>query len=191
MNDDRSKPTTVRDSASPLSLSVTQHVSKNSSSMSSSQSSISTDIVNDSGIIKGTKKTTTFARPVPRVLQNFVFAWLDANTEQCIDFISDVKDEKVFLIVTGSLGRDLVSDIEIHTCTQLNSIYVLLDDKLLTYEQRAQATWKVKGAYAQLESICETLKIELRHCDHSMISMSFSGIDPLFMYAQLFKESLL
>ncbi|CAF3389811.1 unnamed protein product [Rotaria socialis] len=153
--------------------------------------------VSTSAIINGTKTNTVLNSSVPHVkqpiqhLQNIIASIrIFPDSEQFIDFLSDIKDEEVFLIVTGSLGHHLVSGIKIHTWVQLNFIYVL-DDKLATQEQWAQTTWKVKGVYAQLESVCETLKIKLRHCDRSMVSMNFSGIDPLCMYTQLLKESLL
>ncbi|CAF3452623.1 unnamed protein product [Rotaria socialis] len=108
----------------------------------------------------------------------------------CVDLISNIEDEKVFLIVTDSLGRHRISDIEIHTWTQLNSIYVL-NDRPITYEQWARVTSKVKGVYTQVDSICETLKVHLGQFDQVAISMSFNGFDPLFMYTQLFTEALL
>ncbi|CAF3462971.1 unnamed protein product [Rotaria socialis] len=154
---------------------------------------------------------------IQRILQNFVLVWLDPNldeshedfknsvkhlqnivvsittftdAEQCIDFVSDIQDEKVFMIVSGSLGRHLTSNIGIHTWSQLHSIYVL-DDNPSTYEQWAQTTAKIKGVYTQIGTIFEALKVDLGHCERSMISISYDGIDPLFMYTQLFKEALL
>ncbi|CAF4114192.1 unnamed protein product, partial [Rotaria sordida] len=36
-----------------------------------------------------------------------------------------------------------------------------------------------------------TLQIDRENCDRAMISISFNGVDPLFMYTQLLKETLL
>ena len=87
----------------------------------------------------------------PRIVQNYLLVWLDANAttsnqdsqhtleqlrtivndvntftepEQCLTFLQDIHLEKVFLIVSGSLGRDLVP--RIHPLTQVDAILHLL-----------------------------------------------------------------
>ncbi|CAF3800177.1 unnamed protein product [Rotaria socialis] len=199
------------------STSTASELSSSATTNQSSTSSPSVATASNSGTTEMMKENSAFSQQIPRILQNFLLVWLDTNfdeskedfqrsiqlirnivasittfkdVEQCVDFISDIEDEKVFLIVTDSIGRHLISDVEIHTWTQLNSIYVL-DDRSSTYEQYAHVTSKVSGVYTQIEPICETLKVHLGHCDRAMISMSFNGIDPLFMYTQLFKEALL
>ncbi|CAF1691646.1 unnamed protein product, partial [Adineta ricciae] len=79
------------------------------------------------------------SRPMRRVLQNFRLLWLDANldeskddfnksfrrlrrvvasiekfkdAQECIDFLRAITNEKVFMIVSGSLGRQIIADIE-------------------------------------------------------------------------------
>ncbi|CAF4901945.1 unnamed protein product, partial [Rotaria sp. Silwood2] len=79
------------------------------------------------------------SRPMRRVLQNFRLLWLDANldetkddfkkslrrlrrvvasietfkdAQECIDFLHAITNEKVFMIVSGSLGRQIIADIE-------------------------------------------------------------------------------
>ncbi|CAF3401109.1 unnamed protein product [Rotaria socialis] len=37
----------------------------------------------------------------------------------------------------------------------------------------------------------EVLKVDLVDCNCSLMPISYNGIDPLFMYTQLFKEALL
>ncbi|CAF4185707.1 unnamed protein product, partial [Rotaria magnacalcarata] len=165
----------------------------------------------------GTAASIASTHHVHRVLQNFVLIWLDPNfdesnddfknaiqhlkniiasitiftdVEQCIDFVSDIEKEKVFLIASGSLGRHLTSCIEIHTWSQLHTIYVL-DKNLSTHERWTQTISKIKGVYTQIGTICKVLKVDLEHCDRSLIPISYNGIDPLFMYTQLFKEALL
>ncbi|CAF1205730.1 unnamed protein product [Rotaria magnacalcarata] len=94
------------------------------------------------------------------------------------------------MIVADPLGRHLISDIEIHTWLQLDSIYVL-HNKPSTQKQGTQTTSKFKGVYTQIESVGEALKFDAAQCDRAMTPMSFNGIDPLFMYTQLLKEALL
>jgi hypothetical protein len=147
--------------------------------------------------------------------QNFLLLWLDANfdeskedyknsiqhlrdivatitiftdADQCLDFLTDIKDEKVFMIVSGALGQYIIPEIQ--ACPQLDSVYVFCD-KQSVHEQWAKKIAKVKGVYTKIESICGALQINREHCDRGMIPMSFHGIDPLFMYTQLLKETFL
>ncbi|CAF1106933.1 unnamed protein product [Rotaria sp. Silwood1] len=159
--------------------------------------------------------TAVLPRPVRRVLQNFLLVWLDANfnesnedfkrslqqlrrivvsitaftdAQECINFLSEIKTEKVFMIVSGTLGWQIVPDIA--AWPQLESIYVFYDNQVV-HEQWARTIPKVKGVHTSIEPICEALQIDRENCDRAMISISFNGIDPLFMYTQLLKETLL
>ncbi|CAF4004175.1 unnamed protein product [Rotaria sordida] len=160
-------------------------------------------------------RSTTQSRPVRRVLQNFLFIWLDDNfdesqdnykksiqhlhdisttvtsftdVDKCIDFLTDIHNEKVFMIVSGVLGQHIIPEIQ--ECPQLISIYVLCHNQS-THTEWIKTIPKVKGVYTQIEPICEALQIDQRNCDQNMISISFNRIDPLFMYTQLLKEALL
>ncbi|CAF3513592.1 unnamed protein product [Rotaria sp. Silwood1] len=162
-----------------------------------------------------TNRVAVLPRPIRRVLQNFLLVWLDANfdesnedfknsiqhlrrivasittftdAEECVDYLSEIEQEKVFMIVSGSLGRQVIPEIE--TWPQLESVYVFCGDQLV-HEQWASKIHKVKGVYTKIEPICEALQIDRKNCDRAMISMNFNGIDPLFMYTRLLKEALL
>ena len=151
-------------------------------------------------------------QPGRRMLQNFLLIWLDADfdeskedfkksienlrrivasittftdAQQCIDFLSAIKEEKVFMIISGSLGREILPEIQ--AWPQLESVYVFCGNQSL-HEQWAKKISKVKGVYSKIEPICEALQIDGENCDRAMISISFNGIDPLFMYTQLLKE---
>ncbi|CAF1028530.1 unnamed protein product [Rotaria sordida] len=154
-------------------------------------------------------------RPMRRVLQNFLLVWLDANldeskkdfkkslrhlrrvvasittftdAQECVNFLSEIKREKVFMIVSGSLGQHVIPDIE--AWPQLESVYVFCRDQV-AHEQWASKISKVKGVHTKIKPICKALQIDRENCDRAMISISFNGIDPLFMYTQLLKETLL
>ncbi|CAF4034575.1 unnamed protein product [Rotaria sordida] len=149
------------------------------------------------------------------ILENCLLIWLDADfdelkndykqsmqqlrnviatiitftdADQCVDYLSDVKDEKVLMIISGLLGQHVIPEIQ--ACPQLNSVYVFCDNQSI-HEQWARKIPKIKGICTQIEPICKALEIDHKHCDRSMISMSFRGIDPLFMYTQLLKEAFL
>ncbi|CAF1525091.1 unnamed protein product, partial [Rotaria sp. Silwood1] len=156
------------------------------------------------------------AAVVPRrELQNSLLVWLDTDfdeskgdykistqhlrniletvttftdIDECIDFLSDIENENVFMIISGALEQYIIPVIQ--ECPQLTSIYVLCDNQSI-HEEWAKTIPKVKGIYTQIEPICKALQIDQENCDRAMISISFNRIDPLFMYTQLLKEALL
>ncbi|CAF4664648.1 unnamed protein product, partial [Rotaria sp. Silwood2] len=161
------------------------------------------------------RAATVLPRPRRQFLQNFLLIWLDADfdeskgeykkpiqhlqnilaivttftdVDECIDFLTDIHDEKVFMIVSGALAQRLIPEIQ--ECPQLTSIYVLCDNQS-THEKWVKTIPKIKGVYTQIEPICDALQIDRRNCDQDMVSISFNRIDPLFMYTQLLKEALL
>ena len=150
-----------------------------------------------------------------RILQNFVLIWLDANfdaskkyfetslerlrgivgsittftdADQCVDFLSEVQNEMVFMIISGSLGQFIIPLI--HEWPQLDSIYVLCENQSI-HEQWNGSISKIKGVHTDIEPIYEKLRIDCKRADRNLISISYYGIDPLFMYTQLLKEALL
>ena len=162
-----------------------------------------------------TNRAAALPRPVRRVLQNFLLVWLDANfnessadfkkslkylrqvvasietftdAEECVKFLDQVKKEKAFMIVSGSLGRQVIPEIE--SKPQLEAIYVFCGNKA-AHEQWATKIYKVKGVYTDIKQICKALQIDRENCDRAMVSISFNGIDALFMYTQLLKEAIL
>ncbi|UJR06590.1 hypothetical protein I4U23_010874 [Adineta vaga] len=95
-------------------------------------------------------------------VQNFVLVWLDANIDQtnedfhdsltqlrgvvntidtfteinpCIEYLHAIKEVKIFLIISGSIGQTVVPKIH-DTITQLDAIFVFCSDK----EQQEQWT---------------------------------------------------
>ncbi|CAF4180770.1 unnamed protein product, partial [Rotaria sordida] len=92
------------------------------------------------------------------------------------------------MIVSGALAQHTIPIIQ--ECPQLVSIYIFCDNQLI-HERWTKIIAKVKGVYTQIGSICEALRIDRGNCDRALMSISFNGIDPLFMYTQLLKEALL
>jgi hemerythrin-like domain-containing protein len=162
-----------------------------------------------------TDSTAVLPQVASHLLQNFLLIWLDANldeakedfensiqhlrcvvatiatftdVDECIDFLSDIENEKVFMIVSGALGQHLIPEIQ--AWQQLQSIYIFCDNQSI-HEEWAKTISKVKGVYTKIEPICEALQIDREHCDRDLIPISFHGIDPLFMYTQLLKETFL
>jgi len=160
-------------------------------------------------------KSHGIPRPIRLPLQNFLLIWLDADlnennedfknsinqlkrlvlsietftdAQECIDFLSNIENQKVFMIVSGAMGEKTIPKIE--SWTQLELVYVFCGNRTY-HEQWAKKIPKIKGVYTKIEAICESLKIDREQCDRNMIPISFNEIDPLFMYTQLLKEALL
>ncbi|CAF4933927.1 unnamed protein product, partial [Rotaria sp. Silwood1] len=155
-----------------------------------------------------------------RIVQNFVLLWLDSNinesnedfkhsltqlrrivntintfidSDQCINFLTQIKDEKVFMIVSGSFSQTIVP--QIHDLSQLDSIYVFCENKS-KYEQLTKEWTKIKGIFTQIELICITLKQDTQQCDRDSVAISVTTknldrLEPSFMYTQLLKKLLL
>ena len=150
-----------------------------------------------------------------KLIQNFLLIWLDANLDEskadfktplerlrnivasiitfqdvkeCINFLNEISEEKVFVIVSGSLGRQVIPDFE--DMPQVQSVYIFCGNKAI-HEQWASKITKVKGVYTDIKPICKALQIDRENCDRAMVSISFKGIDALFMYTQLLKEAIL
>ena len=167
---DKKKSTpSASSSTSSLSSSATTTKSKNLSVVSSSTSGAAAASVGKTETAKTVERNPALPRPVCRVLQNFLLVWLDANfnessedfktslqhlrkvvasittfmdVDQCIDFISDIENEQIFMIISGSLGQQIVPLI--HAWSQLHSIYVLCDNQAV-HEQWTKKIRKVKG----------------------------------------------
>ena len=159
--------------------------------------------------------TATTSHRTRWILQNFQVIWLDRNfneanmhlkkfldnlhqtvtsittfkdVDECVDFMDDIEDGKIFLIVSDYLGQHVVPCIE--KMSQLESIYVFCDNKMINEEWTSKIS-KVKGLYTEIESISDALQIDIKTCDRSMIPITFKDVDALFMYTQLLKESIL
>ncbi|CAF1465090.1 unnamed protein product [Rotaria sordida] len=165
--------------------------------------------------VSTTGRSTALPQPARRIIQNFLLVWLDANideskedfqntlkqlrqivasittftdTQQCFDYLSGITKEKAFMIVSGSLGQKFVPEME--AMPQLESVYVFCGNQSY-HEQWANKVSKIKGVYTKIEPICKALEIDRQRCDQAMISISFNGLDALFMYTQLLKEAVL
>ncbi|CAF3844870.1 unnamed protein product [Rotaria sordida] len=163
-----------------------------------------------------------------QIVENFRILWLDANIDKtnpdccntltrlrrvvstvdtftdvdpCVNFLKNIHDEKVFMIVSGRLGENIIPII--HSMTQLDSVFVFCSNKA-RYEHLMTAWPKVKGILTHIDTICKSLYQTAHHFNQDSMPMSFlsaSGTsssgsilnqsDLNFMYGQLFKEILL
>jgi tetratricopeptide (TPR) repeat protein len=158
------------------------------------------------------------------IIENYIIIWLDPNLEfpndenqelisllrsifntiktftdihQCVKFLEQIKNEKIFLIISDYFVKQIASLEE--QFTQLNSIYVFCNQKS-KYDKIIKAYNKGKGVFTQMKLLCHELKKEVRQLNNDFISISIvpassmtnlNELDPSFMYFQLLKENLL
>jgi tetratricopeptide (TPR) repeat protein len=166
--------------------------------------------------------------PNARRVQNFHLVWLDGSideinnddcrnsitelrqivntvntftdVDECIDFITDMKDEMTLMIISEAFSSIIVPIVE--AISQVSSIYIICENKA-QHEKLVQQWSKLKGIYTDITSICEALKQAVQHCDQNSVSISFvkstdgtsnqnlDQLDQSFMYTQILKEILL
>ncbi|CAF4669577.1 unnamed protein product [Rotaria sp. Silwood2] len=171
---DKKKSTTATPSSSS---SATTNKPNKSSSVSSSSSVASEQTV----ATTNSSSIAALPRRCRRILQNFLLIWLDTNIDEskqdfknsltqlrhlvasittftnakeCVNFLSKIQKEKVFMIVSGSLGRHIVPAI--HEWPQLDFTYVFCGNRSV-HEQWAKTMLKVKGVYTDIDPICKAL----------------------------------
>ncbi|CAF1278881.1 unnamed protein product [Adineta steineri] len=157
-----------------------------------------------------------------RRMQNVLLIWLDNNIdddnadcsntikqlkrvvnnmntftdgEECVEFIQTINNNKVCIIVSGSLGQQTVPHV--HNMSQLDTIFIFCS-KQERHIQWAKEWPKIKGVFTDITSICKALKQAAHQCEQNATSITFVAsnkkldqLDPSFMYTQILKEILL
>lgn len=156
------------------------------------------------------------------IIQDFVLVWLDTeiNTQtsyytttllrhiinnvntftdldECIEYINSIKDEQVFLIVSGEISQRATPNI--HDIPQINSIYIFCENKF-EHESWIHKWSKIKGAFNEFSLLCEAVKQAIQEYDRNTSPISFiqvddeikelnlDKIDQSFVYTQILKE---
>ncbi|CAF1473012.1 unnamed protein product [Adineta steineri] len=117
------------------------------------------------------------------------------HSEECIEFIQTITDNKVCMIVSGELGKHVVPHV--HDMSQVDTIFIFCNNQ--EWHKQWTKEWpKIKGVFTDITSICVTLKQTAHQCEQNAISISFVAsnkkldqLDPSFMYTQILKEILL
>ncbi|CAF1367202.1 unnamed protein product [Adineta steineri] len=115
--------------------------------------------------------------------------------EECIEFIQTITDNKVCMIVSGSLGKYIMRHV--HDMSQVGTIFIYCNNQEC-HKQWTKEWHKIKGVFTDITSICDALKQTAHQCEQDAISISFVAsnkkldqLDPSFMYTQILKEILL
>ncbi|CAF4157391.1 unnamed protein product [Adineta steineri] len=131
-------------------------------------------------------------KQLKRVVNN-VNTFIDS--EQCVEFIQTITDNKICMIISESLGKHIVSHV--HNMSQVHSIFIFSNNQ--ECDKQWTTEWpKIKGIFTDITSICEAITRATHQCDQNAISISFVApnkkldqLDPSFMYTQILKEILL
>ena len=117
---------------------------------------------------------------------------------KCANFLHTMQNQTVFMVVSGSLGQQILP--RIHHMSQLAAVLIFCSDRS-KYEPLCRTYPKVRGISTDLADVCRLLKAVFEEWDEQssdigLISTSdISGqkidqLDPSFMYTQLIKEVL-
>ncbi|CAF1529550.1 unnamed protein product [Adineta steineri] len=118
-----------------------------------------------------------------------------ADGKECVEFIQTMTNNKVRMIVSESLGQNIVPHV--HHMPQIDTIFIFSNNQ--ECDKQWVREWpKIKGVFTDITIICETLKQATQQCEQNAISISFVAsnkkldqLDPSFMYTQILKEILL
>jgi hypothetical protein len=119
------------------------------------------------------------------------------NIDECIDFVTDVKNEKIFLILPCSIDHQIISLIE--DIIQLHLIYIVY------HHQEKHEEWithhkKIKEISIDIETIYEILQCDIQRLECSLTSISvlstssshkLEELEPSFMYSQILKDIII
>ncbi|CAF4171889.1 unnamed protein product, partial [Adineta steineri] len=115
--------------------------------------------------------------------------------EECVEFIQTITNNKVCMIVSGSIGKRIVPHV--HHISQVDTIFIFCDNQEW-YKEWAKEWPKIKGVFTDIKSVCEALKQAAHQCEQNATSISFVAsnkkldqLKPSFMYTQILKEILL
>ena len=141
--------------------------------------------------IADSEKSKTQLQEIANAIKSFTKA------EDCSAFISSIKDEKIFLIISGKAQQSFVS--KIHDAKQLESIYLLCPDKAKDESWISQYP-EIRGIYKTMLLLSEQLKTDSKNLDRQLVGFELmkgslsdttskaNQQEALFMYDQLFRD---
>ncbi|CAF4134465.1 unnamed protein product, partial [Adineta steineri] len=146
----------------------------------------------DNNISENNADCSNTIKQLKRVVNN-INTFTDGD--QCVEFIQTINNNKVCMIVSGSLGKYIVPHV--HDMSQVDTIFIFCNNQEW-HKQWAKEWPKIKGVFTDITSICEALQQASNQCEQNATSISFLAsnkkldqLDPTFMYTQILKEILL
>ncbi|CAF1484125.1 unnamed protein product, partial [Adineta ricciae] len=122
------------------------------------------------------------------------------DADECIDFLTYMTEDIVFMIVSETLYRDIMQVLQ--DIGQIKFVYIFSDNH--TQLQNLNKEWsKIKGVYVDITSLCGDLLTASEMCHRNTLSINLIGesdrivdeklntLECSFMYTQILKEILL
>ena len=122
------------------------------------------------------------------------------NRDQSIDFLTDILNENISLIISEEICQHVVPYI--HNFDQLQSIFIVQKNQNID-EEWVKNCSKVKGVYAEISTICDVIRQTAKQCQQNTTSFNLlnttqnlseqnlNQLNPMFMYSQILKEIIL
>ncbi|CAF4298728.1 unnamed protein product, partial [Adineta steineri] len=146
----------------------------------------------DNNINENNADCSSTIKKLKRIVNN-ISTFTDGN--QCVEFIQTINNNKICMIVSGSLGKHILPHV--HEMSQVDTIFIFCNNQEW-HKQWAKEWPKIKGVFTDITSVCEALKQASHQCEQNATSISFVAsnkkldqLDPSFMYTQILKEILL
>jgi hypothetical protein len=95
------------------------------------------------------------------------------HPDACVDYITDMRNERVSLVVSESLSEVVVPVL--HSFPQLDSVYVLSCNKK-KQEASPFIYPKVKGVFTHVSLICDHLLLDAKQIRHDLTLISFLNL---------------
>jgi hypothetical protein len=119
------------------------------------------------------------------------------DAEKCVDFLTDIYDDNVCLILSTSLDKTLLPIL--HELPQLKCIYIV------NHNVQSDRTWingwtKIKGLSSDFNIVYDQFKQSVRKSEYDLASITITSsstgdnvneLDSSFMYSQLLKDTVL
>ena len=106
--------------------------------------------------------------------------WVVSNTQvftdenKCLDFIYKTKHEKICMIISGSLGQNIVPVV--HSMPSIDSIFIYCGNKSL-HETWVKKWSKVKGIHTVITPICEALSEIVDNHQSTSLAIYYLDVD--------------
>ncbi|CAM4764339.1 unnamed protein product [Rotaria magnacalcarata] len=90
---------------------------------------------------------------------------------EAMDLIEQVQDQQIYLIVSGKLGKQILSMNQIVDSSKLNSIYIFCGDQNENKEL-LQLSNKVRAIFVEIDPLCARLKDDTEQALKNLLPMS-------------------
>ncbi|CAF0988663.1 unnamed protein product [Adineta steineri] len=117
---------------------------------------------------------TTDSEQKLRAIVNSLVTFQEINDVK--NFIEQIQDQQIYLIVSGELGEKLVSTNQIIDSPKLNSIYIFCRDQQ-KYTKLTQQSNKIRAVFIEIDPLCARLKEDTEQALKNLLPISTTSED--------------